>query len=245
MKNKNNYWHLISLAFLLAACTAQPQFINHPAPNLPVVFDEFTNAGCPAGTSDKTCGTGTPLADFGCNEILVPSSLTGGLDPAFPIAVCRIDLYAGSLTPTLESEIEEGEFIYHEGGLSRSFIRYVIFQDGEFRLLKTEEDFRSIFAPIESTEEALSYVLALRRYSAYYGLELDPAVEYEVDTLEDTFVTSESDGYLLHLYYYQLFGCGPHWTLAIDVHVSFDGVIEEVSQTQVFRDPNLDELCVD
>lgn len=243
MRINNNRWFLISLVFVLAACTSEPKFINHPAPDLPVAFDEFTNAGCPAGTSDQPCGT--PLADFGCHDIFIPSNLTGGLDPAYPIAICQIDLFAGALTPTIESEMDRGEYIYHLGGLSRSYIRYVIFQDGEFRLLKTVDDFRAVYAPIESPEEALSYVLSVTRLSAYYGLEYNPAFEYEVNEIEDTYVTSESDGYRLHLFYDQVFGCGPHWTSVIETHLSVDGTIQEISQTPIFRDPNLDELCVD
>lgn len=243
--NKTNRWFPISLLLVLAACTSKPQFINHTSPDMTVAFDEFRNAGCPAGTSDQPCGANSSLSDFGCNDILIPSNLMGGLEPAYPIAICQIDLFAGAQTPNIESEIEQGEYIYHLGGLSRSYIRYVFFQNGEYRLLKTKDEFQNIYAPIESPEEALSYVLAVTRYSAYYGLEYDPSMEYEVRTLEDTHVISESDGYILHLYFYQFYGCGPHWTTAVDVHISFEGAIKEIAQTQVFRDPNLDELCVD
>ena len=243
--NKNNRWLPGGLLLLLVACTSKPQFINHTSPDMPVAFDEFTNAGCPAGTSDQACGGDSPLADFGCNDILIPSDLMGGLEPAYPIAICQIDLFAGAQTPNIESEIERGEFITHLGGLSRSYIRYVVFQNGEYRLIKTEDEFRNVYAPIESPEEALSYVLAVTRYSAAYGMEYDPSMEYEVGTLEDTHVTAASDGYTLHLYYHQFYGCGPHWTSAVDVHVSFEGAIKEIAQRQVFRDPSLDELCVD
>jgi hypothetical protein len=91
----------------------------------------------------------------------------------------------------------------------------------------------------------LSYVLAVRNLSAYYGLAYDPAYEFEVDTIEDTHVAPEADGYRLHLFHYQAFGCGPHWTSEIEMHVSFEGNIEETSQAPIFRDPNLDDLCVD
>jgi hypothetical protein len=88
-------------------------------------------------------------------------------------------------------------------------------------------------------------VLAVRNLSAYYGLEYLSGYEYEVDTIEDTYVTPEANGYLVHLFYDQVFGCGPHWTSAIDVRVSIEGNVEELSSTAIFRDPNLDELCVD
>lgn len=244
--NKSNRWFLISFLLIFTACTSKPKIINHPPPpNIPVAFDEFTNAGCPAGTSDQPCGADTALADFGCSDILIPSNFIGGLNPPYPIALCQIDLRSGTTSPEIESEIDAGEYIYPLGGLSGSFIRYVVFQDGEYRLLKTEDEFRTMYAPIESPEEALSYVLAVTRYSASYGMEYDPTMKYEVRTLEDTYVTSESDGYILHLYFHQFYGCGPHWTSAVDVHISFEGIIREIGQTQVFRDPTLDDLCVD
>ena len=245
--NKNNRWFLISLLLIFTACTSKPQIINHPPPpDLPVAFAEFENADCPAGQNgDQPCLSDSLLAAFGCNDILIPSNLISGINPPYPIAICQIDLRSGATNPEIESEIERGEYIYPLGGLSGSYIRYVIFQDGEYRLIKTEDEFRTVYAPIESPEEALSYVLAVTRYSASYGMEYDPTMEYEVRTLEDTYVTSESDGYILHLYFHQFYGCGPHWTSAVDVHISFEGVIKEIGQTQVFRDPTLDELCVD
>ena len=66
-----------------------------------------------------------------------------------------------------------------------------------------------------------------------------------MEKIEDKYVTTEADGYLVHLFYDSVFGCGPHWTSAIDVHVSTDGSMEELSSTPLLRDPNLDELCVD
>ena len=235
----------MGLTIVLTACSPTPTFINHTPPNLPVVFDEFTNAGCPTDSNGRPCGADGPLAAFGCNDIFIPSNLTGGLEPAYPIAICQIDLRTGATNPEIESEIERGEYIYYLGGLSGSYVRYVVFQNGEFRLLKTVDDFRTVYAPIESPEEALSYVLAVTTLSAYYGLEYDPAMEYEVNEIEDTYATSETDGYRLHLFNYQEFGCGPHWVTAMEMHISFDGTIQEISQTQIFRDPNLDELCVD
>ena len=236
---------LVGVIFVLTACSSKPTFVNHTAPNLPVVFDEFTNAGCPTDSNGQPCGAVGPLADFGCNDIYIPSNLTGGLDPAYPIAICQIDLRSGAASAEIQAKMDRGDYLYYLGGLSGSYVRYVIFKDGEFRLLKTEEDFRNAYAPIDSPEEALSYVLAVTTLSAVYGLEYDPAMKYEVNEIEDTFVTAETDGYRLHLFYDQVFGCGPHWITAIDTRISFDGTIQEISQTQLFRDPNMDELCVD
>ena len=231
MKTKTQLWLAIWLLISLPACQRKPAFINHPAPNLVISMDVFFDE--------------TLLANFGCHDIQAPSSLIGGLDPAYPIAICAIELMSGEASEELAAEIESGQFFYYSGGLLGSYIRYIIYQNGEFVLLKTEEDFRRVFAPIESPEEALSYVLAVKNLSAAYGLQYDPAYAYEVEMIEDTYVTPDTDGYLVHLFHEQTFGCGPHWTSEVDVHVSFDGSIQEQSFRQLFRDPNLDKVCFD
>ena len=231
MKIKTKLWQTIWLLMFLSACQSQPEFINHAPPNLAVSIDVF---------SDSTLS-----ATFDCNEIQAPSNLIGGLEPSYPIAICAIQYRPGETTEELAAEIENEQFFYYTGGLFGSYIRYLIYQDGEFVLLKTEEDLRKRFAPIESPEEALSYILAAKNLSAYYGLQYDPAYEYEVNTIEDTYVTPDTHGYLIHLFYDQTFGCGPHWISEVDVHVSVEGNLEERSSRQIFRNPDLDELCVD
>ena len=167
------------------------------------------------------------------------------MEPIYPIAICAIQYIPGETTEELAAEIESGQFFYYTGGLFGSYVRYIIYQNGEFGLLKTEEDLRKLFAPIESSDESLSYVLAVKNLSAYYGLQYDPPYEYEVDTIEDTYVTPDTEGYLVHLFHDQSFGCGPHWISEVDVYVSVEGIIEERSSRQSFRNPGLDELYVD
>jgi hypothetical protein len=232
MKTKINILLVIWALASLTSCKGQPEIINHPPPNLTAPsMDVFSNELLPV--------------DFGCTEIQAPSSLVGGLTPSYPIAVCSIQYPSGEGTEELTTEIESGQYFYYTGGLFGTFVRYIVYQNGEFVLLKTEDEFRKVFAPIESPQEALSYVVAVKNLSASYGIQYFPDLVYEVDTIEDTYVLPDADGYLVHLFYDQVFGCGPHWTSEVDVHVSLDGSIEERGGRALFRDPNLDELCVD
>ena len=182
-------------------------------------------------------------AALGCDEIQAPPGLLGGLDPSYPIATCL--MIPNQMNAETQADIEKGLYFFYTGGLFGSYTRYVILQDGEFRLLKSEEDFRAVYAPVETPEEALSYVLAVTNLSAYYGLAYDSAHKYEVNRIEDTYVISESDGYRLHLYHEKVFGCGPHWISQVEMHVSTEGVIQEIGGKPIFRDPEIDELCVD
>jgi hypothetical protein len=231
MRTKNKFWMTAWLLIFLTSCRGEPKFINHPAPSLTASFD--------ASSSDETA------AALGCTEIQAPSNLLGGLNPSYPIAICTIRYDAGEGSVELKSEIENEQFLYYTGGLFGNYIRYIVHKNGEFVLLRTEDDFREVFAPVESSDEALSYVLAVKNLSASYGLKYDPAYEYEVSTVEDTYVTAEVDGYRVHLFYDQAFGCGPHWTSEVDVRVSVDGHVEEVGSKPLFRDPNMDEVCID
>jgi hypothetical protein len=241
MKKKNNSWLLISLLLMLGACQSQPRFINHPQPNLSVTIDHFV-AGC-LNDGSAQCMSESTRAALGCDEIQAPPSLLGGLNPSYPIAVCQ--MIPSQVKAETQVEIERGLYFFYTGGLFGSYVRYVIFQDGEFRLLKSEEEFRAMYAPIETPEEALSYVLAVTNLSAYYGLVYNSAYKYEVGTIEDTHVTSETDGYKLYLYQEAVFGCGPHWTFEVEMHVSTEGLIQEIDRKPIYRDPNMDELCVD
>ena len=241
MKNKNVSRLLLSLLLLLAACSPKPRFINHPQPDLSVTFDAFV-AGCLNDGSGQCLSESTRVA-LGCDEIQAPPSLLGGLNPSYPIAACQ--MIPNQIKPETQAEIDRGLYFFYTGGLFGSYVRYVISQDGEFRLIKSEEEFRAIYAPVETPEEALSYVLAVTNLSAYYGFAYDPAYKYEVSTIEDTYVTSEPDGYRLHLFHDAVFGCGPHWISEVEVHVSAEGIIRETSSKPIFRDPNQDDLCVD
>jgi hypothetical protein len=228
---KTKYWLATCLLMSLPACQGKPEFINHPPPDLAVSMDAFADNSL--------------LVEFGCSEIQAPSNLIGGLEPSYPIAICASQSIPGEGTEELAAEIESGQFLYYTGGLFGVYIRYLIYQNGEFVLLKTEGDFRDQFAPIESPEEALSYALAVKNLSAYYGLQYLPGYEYEVDAIEDTYVAPDADGYLVHLFHDQPFGCGPHMTSEVDMRVSVEGTIEEQSSRALFRDPQMDDLCVD
>lgn len=60
------------------------------------------------------------------------------------------------VTTEVETENKNGLFFFASGGLFPQYYRYVIYRDDEFVLLKSEEDFRNGYAPIESPDEALS-----------------------------------------------------------------------------------------
>jgi hypothetical protein len=259
MENRGSFIALLAaLTLVLLSCsffggTVDPsptinpivRIENHTRPELTLDFSLFEDVGCPLNESGlRYCEEDSPLTALGCDRIQAPSDLLGGLEPGLPIAQCLVEPFRHPDQP--DSTGVESEHIYRTGGgLMPVYVRYVIIQDGQFQLIKSEEQFRDVFAPVESENEALSYALALRNMSAYYDIELHPEYEYFVDQLEETNVETLSDGYLVHLYQYQFFGCGPHITYAIDLRITDQGMIEEMNRQAVYKDPSEDTLCVD
>jgi len=232
-----------------------PCFISHPPPDLTVDAEAFEDAGCPPDRYGfRACADGSPLAAFGCYEISEPDDLLGGLEPSYPIAECS----TGGFSREEEEEWDvewlgvsdydynaKGGYFYRVGGRASSAVRYVMVRDDQFVLIETEDEFREIFAPIDSADEALSYVLAVTGLFPLYGLEPEPSLEYFVEEITDTHVETVVDAFLVNLFYHETFGCGPHRTLAVDFHITRDGHIKQLSKTPVLTNPERDDWCVD
>jgi len=240
------YLWICMIVVTFSGCKKVPEFINHPQPKLTVDVSVFEDAGCPQNEyGGLICSDDSPLVDLGCDLLAAPSDFMGGLDPAYPIAKCYFQSLLHYDDWDLIYQVEDEGFVYSYGGLDLVYIRYVIYKDGEFELIKTLEEMQNTFAPIASPTEALSYALASDDFFVYYDLEYERDLRYLVDVVEDTYVDVVEDGYLVHLYYYQFFGCGPHTTSAVDLLVTYAGQVEEVNWEGVFEYPDEDDLCID
>jgi hypothetical protein len=228
---------LLAVAHSAAAIAGPPTVIRHPAPELSVDASPFEGAGCQESSqAEFRCPPDSPLGRLGCEWVGV-SDLLGGLEPRWPIASCSV----------LSNQVlSEDEYVLPPHGLAPIWVRYVVFADGEFRVLASIADLRRQFAPIESPEEALSFAVAVTELTPFHDFEPAERLAFEVDTLEETHVEPASSGFVIHdLRYYKQFGCGPHPTSLVTVSVSREGVVEELERQRVFRDPAEDGLCVD
>ncbi len=211
--------------------------INHPEPNLASEIEPFLKAGCSQGQNSGgfTCpAKAAPFTEFGCTTIRATTGL-GALRPDLPIMMCVVN------NPTRKPEVKG---VYQMGCLLPQMVRYIVYQEGQFRLVSTFDEFRALYAPIESADEALSYALATTGLSARYNLKVE-AMRYKVSVLEDTHVEQSGEEFNVHLFYYQLCGCGPHGTSAVQVAVSRSGEVKQSAKTLLFEDPAQDGLCVD
>jgi hypothetical protein len=208
---------------------ASVKIVNHEEPNIQVDFSPFKNVGCTSdGNNSYSCEEGSLLHDLGCDTIY-NDHLLGGLNPNYPIARCA------------------SENIYLSTCINKPIqycVRYVIYKYDEYHIVGTMDDFRRIFAPVDSPEEALSFVEASPDYFVSYGQTKQSYYIYNVKVLEDTFVETLADGYLVHVFDYDGLGCGPKYTYSVEAKVTYDGNIKEVSRNPVYRDPSLDDECI-
>jgi hypothetical protein len=248
---KHHLWLNIVLLVLLAGCAQPsvveypPSFVNHPQPDLSADLSDFERAGCSVLQHGRlSCEANSPLTTLGCSGgIRKPSDLWGALEPHYPIVECIVSGVTKMGTPesALDHEVfTERKFMYPMPPPTVDVVVYLIYRDGQFEFIKTEDEFRAIFASIETADEALSYVLALKKGGADYGLKADPKYQYFADTIEDTHVETTENGFLVHLFVRDF--C-PNRTHAVDVLVTTQGLIKEVRRVPIYED--LSAPCIE
>jgi hypothetical protein len=241
---KPGYLSIVLVFFLLAGC-GSVKVVNHPKPDLKVDFSPFEDAGCPLDQYGfRRCQEESKLYSLGCDFIQPVSDLLGGLTPPYPMAECTYRPY-GHTEVTDPYKIPESEYFFNVGGPMPELVRYVVHVNGEFKIIKNPDEFRAMFSPVETPDEALSFSMAMKNIYASYDQKIDRKYHYYVETLDDSFVEKIESDYIVHAFAYQFFGCGPHYTYALDVKVTVDGQVEEISRTKIFNDPAKDDLCQD
>ncbi|RKZ62706.1 MAG: hypothetical protein DRR08_05305 [Candidatus Parabeggiatoa sp. nov. 2] len=233
-----------------------PKLINHPRPNIQVELTPFLEAsGCKTGKTPELEGCENLRAQMGCDKLIQPDALWGAVTPAYPMVLCLIlpdsrrypnsPDFASKLSEEIIKQIEKEGYFSRGQGRKRRYTRYVILQDGQFQLIKNIDELQKMFAPIESPQEALSYVLMATPFSAHTGQKINPAYRYYTDVIEDTHVVATKDGFEILLYTYRNFGCGSHPTSTIRVTLRLNGMISYPSQRIAYANPAEDNLCVD
>jgi hypothetical protein len=241
---KKKIW-LAVLFLLSAACLCRtpsflmsgPKVINHPAPALTVDTLPFQNAGCGVSPNYPPCEATSPLGELGCMTIRDTSPLLGGLSPAYPLVYC--------LSRYQRGKNDQDPALFHRACLAGQNYRLALYKDGQIQLVNDLAELQAAFAPIETTDEALSYALATTGLDPLFGYQRNSTFRYLTQQIEDTNVTPTGNGYLVHLFDGYLCGCGPHTFYSVDVTVTRDGQIEVGKRQPVSEDPKMDGLCID
>ncbi|MDD2755918.1 MAG: hypothetical protein PHS80_10370 [Methanothrix sp.] len=166
-------------------------------------------------------------------QIINASPALENLSPQLPIVECL----------HLSEDYNSQEGILREGCMMPLFRKYIVMQGDEFKLIESIEDFRSIFAPVETKEEALAFAVALTSSLPRYDTSV-PENYFPVSSpITPTYAKETEGGYLVHLFDKEICGCGSHPYYAIDYLVTRDGNVTELSREEVFNSTM--QICVD
>lgn len=217
---------LVAVAFcMLAGCTQPPRkvrVIEYPTLDWTIDPRGFKDAGC-VGQLPESCAA---LIALGCDEIRSPRFYSGGLQPPYAVMEC---IHAGDTPP-------DAAYFRQQAGLDTRYRSLVVFRDGEYRLMIKKSEFRQLFAPVESSDEAISFAMAMTSLSARFDLDPDDPVEFLVEAIEETHVEETPDGYLVYLFDSdRKMGCDIHSFQAVKVLVTREGQVQETDRQDIYR----------
>jgi hypothetical protein len=170
---------------------------------------------------------------FGCMRISNVSGALDNLSPKLPMVEC---LFLGK-------EYNSQEGIVREGCMMPLFRRYIAEQDGEFKLIRSKEEFRTIFAPVETKEEALAFAVALTGSLPRDDTSVPDGYFPVKPSIEATYAKVSEEGFKVHLFDSEICGCGSHPYYAIEYLVTVDGNVTELSREKVYDSTT--QICVD
>ncbi|MBD2039676.1 hypothetical protein [Microcoleus sp. FACHB-672] len=197
----------------------------------------FIKAGCVQEGESLNCSKINLEEKFSCEKIIPPSDALSRLSPALPIAECTFINRNASTTT---------EGISRKGCRLPLYNKYIVLTaDSQFKEIGTKEAFQKLFAPVEKPEEALSFAVALTQSYPRYKITVPKEFRVFVPKIKDTFVKKIANGYQVHLFDYQVCGCGPHPHYTVDYTVTKTGEVTETSREKIYEDPKQDGLCVD
>ena len=222
---------LVIAVFILSGCWQPSQkvrVIEYPPPDWTPNTQGFRDIGC-EGQLTASCAA---LIDLGCDVIGVPGFQFGGLQPPYAVMECIHE----------QGEPPSSPYFKQKPGLDSRYRSYVIFEDGSYRLLIKKSEFKSVFAPIESTDEATSYAMVMTSLRSDNSIDPAAQVDYRVDVIEETHAEETSEGYLVYLFDWdRKMGCDLHSTYAVKVLVTRAGEVQEVERQEIYRQ----EACTD
>jgi hypothetical protein len=201
----------------------------------------FIDAGCLFDGYNLDCSSSGLLQRFGCMQIYNASSALRSLSPRLPVVEC---LY---LSEDFHFQNDSEEGIIREGCMMPAYRRYIAKQGEEFILIRNKEEFLSMFAPVETKEEALAFAVALTGSSPRYDdsvpegyFAMASAAEL---LLEPAYARETEEGFTVRLFDSEICGCGTHPYYAVDYLVTKAGDVTELSRQKVFDSTN--QICVD
>jgi hypothetical protein len=221
------------------------KIIHHKTPVLKKIsLIPFKIAGCVLDKKKNMmhCRDGADEI-FACDEIMTPPAQSAGLKPLFPFVQCikRVRLERKKVSGEMK---EFGDYIRTIGDPDRVGLLRFIFWDNGFHLIKTQEEFKKTFSPIESEDEAVSYAVTLTGDEALYNIKVPKRENVFVDEIEDTHVLRTENGYVVNLFRHFLYGCGTHPVFSKKYFIGTDGGIKLLEKKKLFIYPEETGKCL-
>lgn len=207
---------------ILASCSKPTTVIEYPPLDWAINGQRLLDTGC-VGKLQESC---SELIALGCDEIRSPRFYLGGLQPPYAVMECIHE----------NEEPPNNEYFKQLPGLDTRYRSYAIYQDGMYRLIIKKSEFKEIFAPVESTDEAIGYAMAMTSLEARFDIDPNANVDYLVDEIQETHAEETPDGYLVHLFdWSHKMGCDIHPFYAVKVLVTREGDVHEVERQEIYR----------
>jgi hypothetical protein len=232
---------VLSLAVILAGCLKPRIITDSGSLNVNAAATDasaFIAAGCvDTGNGWLNCSSIGLEKNFSCESIRVPDDL-GGLSPKTSIVECN------ALVENQTDDATAG--IVREGCLQPLYRKYIVIEDGKYKLIGSKEEFIQSFAPVESPEEALAFAVALTNSYAVHNMTLpESKIIFFVSSIRTTYVEETDNGFKVQLFSQQFCGCGNHPYSSIDYAVTRPGGVNETSSEKISENPELYGLCID
>lgn len=196
--------------------TVQPWFVEYPNPTWKPSAAGSNKPGCTEDSLSDIflhCSDGDLLALFRCDYLGGPGGV--GVDLAHPVvAVCH------------RRYKPDDPYLYQVGCHERDNVSFIAQIDNQYVLVDSESKMKQLFAPIDSSAEALSYVQMRTGLLPYYSTKvtLENTVFFQ-EVIEGTHVTETEEGYVVFLFQQQSCGCNISITSQVEILVRFDGEI--------------------
>jgi hypothetical protein len=177
------------------------------------------------------------IEDFNIETVQNVPDYYGGLSPKFEMA--EVSKHSIECSDCLNrnnlNEINE---------MCEYCIDLIVKKDGQYIHVKSDNDLKKLFAPIDNEEEAISYVSIVTGTYPMYNFEQLKNMKYLVSNFNRTYASRQKEGFETVTFDYDIFCCPPHNYNLTRCFVDFDGNVKLLERYAVGINLS-DGLCND
>jgi len=212
---------------------------TNPLPDFKNDLSLFMDIGCALENGGSIiCPNPSAITSSGCGNFHIPSSSLGGLNPAYPMIECWGWDYSS----------EENDSVRLSACPSDPFYQYAISLGGYLSFIKNTNDFKTLFAPVETPEEAIGFAIALTGDDPLFDFTLPSDVKFSIDPsdFQLTYAEETDKGYEVLLFSDQ--GCGCHYLTLLTAKkylVTSSGDVTLMDSYEIYHGADEGMICVD